>query len=59
MPTCDTLRGSKKASLSRRSSRTGVPWSSRKRMSSPSMLCPRRKAAVENSVAIPGFTSAR
>jgi hypothetical protein len=58
MPTSDTGRGSKKASLSLISSRTGLPLLSMNWMSSPSMLCPTRNPAVENSVAIPGFTSA-
>src|SRR5437879_11683363 len=48
--------GLKKAALSGTSAATGAPVLSRNSTSSPSWLWPRRKIAVEHSLAIPGLT---
>src|SRR3954454_6420391 len=49
--------GLKKASLRGTSSATGKPLLSRNSTSSPSWLWPKRKAAVENSLAMPGLAA--
>src|SRR3954470_23720214 len=56
VPLVVSREGLKKAWLRGISSATGRPLLSRNSTSSPSRLWPKRKAAVENSLAMPGFT---
>ena len=56
MPVLLSSGGLKNAPESATGSRTSLPLLSRNSTSSPSIVCPTRKAAVENSLAMPGFT---